>query len=45
MRAEDRIRLKHMVEAGQAALKFVDGKKSSDLQTDQMLLFAVVRAI
>ncbi|OGB29677.1 MAG: hypothetical protein A3F78_03840 [Burkholderiales bacterium RIFCSPLOWO2_12_FULL_61_40] len=39
MRAEDRIRLKHMVEAGQAALKFVDGRKSSDLQTDQMLLF------
>ena len=45
MRAEDRIRLLHMVEAAQAALKFVDGRQQSDLQTDQMLLFAVVRAI
>lgn len=45
MRAEDRIRLLHMVEAAQAALKFVQGKQQSDLQSDQMLLFAVVRAI
>ena len=34
-----------MVEAAQAALKFVHGKQQADLQTDQMLLFAVVRAI
>jgi len=45
MRAEDRIRLLHMVEASQAAMRFVSGRKRSDLQTDQMLLFAVVRAI
>jgi uncharacterized protein with HEPN domain len=45
MRAEDRIRLLHMAEAAQAALKFVDGKQQADLQTDQMMLFAVVRAI
>ncbi|WP_296507444.1 DUF86 domain-containing protein [Rhodoferax sp.] len=45
MHAEDRIRLLHMVEAAQAALKFVGGKKQADLQSDQMLLFAVVRAI
>ena len=45
MRAEDRIRLLHMVEAAQAALKFVNGKQFSDLQSDQMLLFAVIRAI
>jgi uncharacterized protein with HEPN domain len=45
MRAEDRIRLLHMVEAAQTALRFVDGKQRADLQTDQMLLFAVVRAI
>ena len=45
MRAEDRIRLLHMVEAAQAALKFVQGRQASDLETDQMLLFAVVRAI
>jgi uncharacterized protein with HEPN domain len=45
MHAEDRIRLLHMVEAAQAALKFVDGKQQADLQSDQMMLFAVVRAI
>jgi uncharacterized protein with HEPN domain len=45
MRAEDRIRLLHMTEAAQTALKFVVGKQKADLQSDQMLLFAVVRAI
>lgn len=45
MRAEDRIRLLHMVEASQTALQFVSGRERSDLKTDQMLLFAVVRAI
>lgn len=45
MRAEDRIRLLHMTEAAQTALKFVAGRQKADLQSDQMLLFAVVRAI
>lgn len=45
MRAEDRIRVLHMVEASQTAMRFVSGRKRIDLQTDQMLLFAVVRAI
>lgn len=45
MRAEDRIRLLHMVEASQTAMQFVLGRERGDLQTDQMLLFAVVRAI
>ena len=45
MRAEDRIRLLHMVEASQAALRFMAGRQRSDLQTDQMLLFAVLRTI
>ena len=45
MRAEDRIRLLHMVDASQAAMKFVSGRQRDDLQTDQMLLFAVLRAI
>lgn len=42
---EDRVRLAHMIEAAQSALGFVSGRKSEDLETDQMLLFAVVRAI
>jgi uncharacterized protein with HEPN domain len=45
MRAEDRIRLPHMVEASQAAMRFASGRQRSDLQTDQMLLFAILRAI
>ena len=45
MHAEDRIRLLHMVEASQTVMRFVSGRKRSDLETDQMLLFAVVRAI
>lgn len=45
MRAEDRIRLLHMVDASQAALQFMTGRQCGDLQTDQMLLFAVLRAI
>ena len=45
MRAEDRIRLLHMVEASQAVLRFMAGRQRGDLQTDQMLLFAVLRAI
>jgi uncharacterized protein with HEPN domain len=45
MRAEDRIRLLHMIEAAEAALKFVAGRQRADLDSDRMLLFALVRAI
>ena len=45
MRADDRIRLKHMVDAADAAIGFVRGKQRADLDHDQMLLFALGRAI
>lgn len=45
MRAEDRIRLQHMVEAAQAAQRFMTARQRADLDRDQLLLFAVVRAI
>jgi uncharacterized protein with HEPN domain len=45
MNAEDRVRLLHMIEAAQAASNFVAGRTRMDLEADQMLLFAVVRAI
>ena len=45
MLAEDRVRVLHMVDAAQAAMSFVAGRARLDLETDQMLLFAVVRAI
>ena len=45
MRAEDRIRLLHMLEAAEAAIGFVAGRSREDLDSDRMLMFAVVRAI
>ena len=45
MRNEDRVRLEHMIEAAESAIQFVSGRERSDLDTDRMLLFAVVRAI
>ena len=45
MSLHDRVRLLHIVDALDAATKFIDGRKRSDLDTDQMLLFALVRAI
>jgi uncharacterized protein with HEPN domain len=34
-----------MIEAAESACQFVSGRARGDLDTDQMLLFAVVRAI
>jgi uncharacterized protein with HEPN domain len=45
MRAEDRVRLRHMVEAAESAVQFLAGRQRPDLDQDRMLLFAVVRAI
>lgn len=45
MRTEDRVRLRHMIEAAESAIQFMAGRSRADLDTDRMLLFAVVRAI
>lgn len=45
MRDEDRVRVQHMIEAAETAIEFVSGRNRSDLDTDRMLLFAVIRAI
>lgn len=45
MRADDQVRLQHMIEAAQSAIEFVAGRNPVDLDTDRMLLFAVIRAI
>jgi uncharacterized protein with HEPN domain len=45
MPPEDRVRVLHMVEAALAAQRFIAGRQCSDLDNDQMLLFALVRAI
>lgn len=45
MRPEDAVRIRHMVEAGEAALHFMTGRDRAALDADRMLLFAVVRAV
>ena len=45
MRAEDVVRIRHMIEAAELAAQFVAGRAPADLATDRMLQFAVVRAI
>ncbi|MGH8642876.1 MAG: HepT-like ribonuclease domain-containing protein [Burkholderiales bacterium] len=45
MHAEDRMRLRHMVDAAEHAMQFVAGRQRVDLENDRMLLFALVRAI
>ena len=45
MRPEDRIRITHMRDACESIGRFIEDKTSVDLADDQMLQFALVRAI
>lgn len=45
MQPDDAARIRHMIEAAQSAHAFISGKTRQDLDSDKMLLFAVVRAI
>ena len=45
MRADDRIRVQHMIDAGESVAAFIEGRVRDDLDRDRMLLFAVVRGI
>lgn len=45
MSPEDRIRLEHMLDAARTAQSFLAGRARSELDTDRLLLFGVVRAI
>lgn len=45
MRAEDRVRVQHMIDAGESVRQFLSGHLREDLDRDRMLLFAVVHAI
>ena len=45
MHTDDSVRLRHMIEAAESAIQFMVGRSRADLDTDRMLLFAVVRAI
>ena len=45
MSPDDRVRLRHMADAAESALRFVKGRARADLDADEMLLFALVRAV
>ena len=45
MSPEDRNRLRHMIDAARTARGFLAGRQRTDLDTDEMLRFAVVRAV
>jgi len=45
LRREDVIRIRHMIDAGRSARRFIEKRERSCLDTDQMLLFALVRAV
>ncbi|MGB8278152.1 MAG: HepT-like ribonuclease domain-containing protein [Methylovirgula sp.] len=45
MNPHDHVRLQHLADALNSAMKFVAGRSRSDLDSDEMLLFALVRAI
>ena len=41
----DLVRLRHMLDMARTAMTFVEGKHRSDLETDQKLALALVRAL
>jgi len=45
MPPEDAIRIRHMIDAAETAQRFAAGRQRDGLDADQMLLFALVRAI
>ena len=45
MRQDDRIRIRHMLDAANEAMSFIKGRKRSDLETDRMLVLSLVKSI
>ncbi len=45
MDIEDSVRIRHMIDAAESALRFVQGRARADLDSDEMLHFALIRAI
>jgi uncharacterized protein with HEPN domain len=45
MSPDDRWRIQHMVEATEAALRFVRGRSREDLDSDEQLCMALTRAV
>lgn len=45
MRRDDTIRIRHMIETAEAVQRFLAGRRRCDLDADEMLRFALVRAV
>ena len=45
MTPDDRVRVLHMIEAAEHALRFVSGRERADLEDDVMLRLALARAV
>ncbi len=45
MQPDDRIRLQHMVDAGQEAIGFASGLTRADLDSNRMLLLSLVKSV
>ena len=45
MSPDDTIRLRHMADAAESALRFCQGRTRADLDSDDMLRFALTRAV
>ncbi len=45
MRPDDRIRVRHMLDAMEAAMRFVSGRSRTDLAVDEELVFALMHAV
>ena len=45
MSPDDRWRIQHMIEAAEQALAFIEGRERVDLDRDQMLQLALMRAV
>jgi uncharacterized protein with HEPN domain len=45
MRRDDAICIRHMIEAAETTQRFIAGRQRGDLDDDQMLLFALIRAV
>ena len=45
MKPDDAVRIRHMIDAGNTALRFVAGRQRGDIDTDEMLRFALVQAV
>ena len=45
MRTEDRVRIRHMIGAAESVRRFIAGRQRADLDKDEMLRFALTRAI